>query len=119
MKSRSMVPGRFNGTNFHGQGTWPYQVDVTEAIQPGKDMPQIEIIQSWCNRQAGDACQPTGTPSTRVPHDPFESVAMFQTSGLLGPVSLQAFGANRSPSGWTACFHTPDNWLERGCPAAS
>jgi len=69
----------------------PYQVDVTDALEPGENQLEIKVTNQWTNRQIGDRRVPPekkvlasfgfgrmgGSPNPELP-----------SSGLLGPVTV-------------------------------
>lgn len=73
----------------------PYMLDITSLIRPGNNVMEIEVMNLWINRLAGDMNLPEderytttnirADGSTRFsPAEPWRE----QTSGLLGPVRL-------------------------------
>ena len=82
----SLATVTLNGTTFPTLWTDPYQVDVTKALKPGKNTLQVEIINTWFNRLAGDAGLPQEKRATHITHNPFKPGAKLQPAGLLGPV---------------------------------
>jgi hypothetical protein len=77
-----------NGKPFPTLWTYPYQVDVTDALQLGTNSLRVEIINSWNNRLVGDAALPKAQRRTSPTHNPFKPGAALLPAGLLGPVSL-------------------------------
>jgi hypothetical protein len=68
--------------------TYPYRVEITKAINTGKNILEIEVTNTWANRLAGDRKIPEykkvtwTTAPYRIKDEP------LLESGLLGPVSL-------------------------------
>lgn len=65
----------------------PFQVDVTGVIQSGANQLEIEVVNTWANRIAGDARLPKAQRITRLAQK--LSVQGPLESGLLGPVLLR------------------------------
>jgi hypothetical protein len=91
----SLATVTLNGTTFPTLWTYPYQVDVTEALKPGKNTLKVEIINTWFNRLVGDAGQPREKRSTHITHDPFKRDTKLQPAGLLGPVRMLLHDASK------------------------
>jgi hypothetical protein len=85
-----------NGTRLATLWKPPYQVDVTDSLEPGENHLQIKVTNQWTNRLIGDRLAPPdrkvltasafgplgriGGPGGRNPDPP--------ASGLLGPVTV-------------------------------
>jgi hypothetical protein len=79
-----------NGTDCGIIWTAPFEVDVTEALRPGRNAIVVEVANAWMNRLIAEARQPTGeifVPVAAV----YEPDAPIQPSGLSGPVMLRAY----------------------------
>jgi hypothetical protein len=88
----SLATVTINGKSFPTLWTHPYQIDLTEAVKPGRNALRVEIVNSWYNRLAGDAGRSAGQRRSILTDDPFKPGAALQTAGLLGPVRLQISG---------------------------
>jgi hypothetical protein len=70
----------------------PRRVDITEALKPGENKLQIEVVNKWPNRLIGDAKLPADQRRTRTNitkyNPPKTGEPTLQPSGLLGPVRL-------------------------------
>ena len=107
-----MARVRLNGKDLGVLWCAPWQVDVTEALKPGKNQLEIEIANRWINRLIGDQ-QPadanartmkfpsgllggkdykTGryTFDTRSLRTPYKASDSLLPSGLIGPVTLRS-----------------------------
>lgn len=76
--------------------TKPFRVDITEDLKEGENLLEVEVINSWYNRVAGDEISTgtkkytktnivlindfTGRPQQKI---------ILEPSGLLGPVTIQ------------------------------
>lgn len=77
--------------NGHDLGVvWhaPYRVEITAALNPGKNQVSIAVVNSWTNRFIGDKQPGLATPITFGTLKPDQSRAPLEESGLLGPVVL-------------------------------
>jgi hypothetical protein len=80
---------RLNGQDLGVVWCHPWRVEITGAIKPGGNTLEIEVVNLWPNRLAGDSKLPPDQRRTRtnVPTDPRKPLL---ASGLLGPVVIQA-----------------------------
>ena len=72
--------------------TRPCQVDISKALQPGKNAVEIRVANTWANRLIGDLKRPEElrkTWTTYAGYDADADVAKFP-SGLMGPVTVLA-----------------------------
>ncbi|WP_343671234.1 glycosyl hydrolase [Chitinophaga sp.] len=66
----------------------PFRIDVTSALQAGKNKLEIKVTNLWVNRLIGDA-QPGVTNKITYTSQPFyKANSPLQPSGLLGPVKI-------------------------------
>ncbi len=77
-----------NGKPLQVLWTPPYSLDVTEAVQTGKNVLTIEVTSTWFNRLVYDANQPEEKRKTWTINGPSKD-APLRESGLLGPVILK------------------------------
>jgi hypothetical protein len=76
---------RINGSTVGTLWTYPFRVDVTDAIQAGRNVMEIAVTNTWWNRLAGDAAEGNLTrPAASI----FEPDAPPMPAGLHGPVQL-------------------------------
>ncbi len=93
---------RLNGKPLGIVWTDPWQVDLTEAVQPGANTLEIEVTNLWVNRLIGDAAVPESQRLTktnvrreagvtgRYAHlRGYTAQDPLVRSGLLGPVCLE------------------------------
>ncbi len=74
----------------------PYQVDISQLVQPGTNDLKIEIVNLWINRLTGDMlldpkdrfCKTNQSYMTSEVWPSGDEPFRIQTAGLLGPVTL-------------------------------
>jgi alpha-L-rhamnosidase len=74
----------------------PYQVDISQLVQPGTNDLKIELVNLWINRLTGDMlldpkdrfCQTNQSYMTSEVWPGGDEPFRIQTAGLLGPVTL-------------------------------
>ena len=78
---------KLNGKDLGVVWCAPWRVEITGAVKPGDNALEIEVVNLWPNRLVGDGKLPVEQRRTRTnigaPSAPL-------TSGLLGPVTIQA-----------------------------
>lgn len=96
VKDVGIATVRINGKDKGTLWTKPFRVDITDELVDGENSLEIEVINSWYNRVAGDEISTevkkytntnivlkhdfTGQPINQIPLEP---------SGLLGPVTIK------------------------------
>lgn len=76
---------RVNGSAVGTLWTYPFRLDVTDAIRAGRNVVEIAVTTTWWNRLAGDAAEGAYTrPAASI----FEPDAPTIPAGLHGPVRL-------------------------------
>jgi len=81
---------RLNGVDCGVLWTDPFCVDVTAALQPGRNNVEIDVANAWMNRLIAEAAAPTGEIFEPVAHV-YAPDAPTRPAGLPGPVVLQVF----------------------------
>ena len=76
-----------NGKTFPTAWAPPYNVDVTDALRPGKNHLKVEVTDTWFNRMVYDSGRPEGERRTWAFRRPRKTEPL-RDSGLLGPVAL-------------------------------
>jgi hypothetical protein len=61
-------------------------VDITDAVKPGENSLEIEVINAWNNRLAGDAHLPADQRHTSIAFPSVTTHTELTPAGLLGPV---------------------------------
>jgi hypothetical protein len=84
---------KLNGKDLGVVWCHPWRVDITSAVKPGENQLEIEVVNLWPNRLAGDRALPETQrrTQTNIPIDPRKPLL---PSGLLGPVRLLAQSNN-------------------------
>jgi hypothetical protein len=68
----------------------PYALDVTDAVQRGRNRLEVRVVNVWVNRLIADAALPPEQRLTWASWNPFLAGDMLLPSGLLGPVQIRA-----------------------------
>jgi hypothetical protein len=84
---------KFAGITLNGRPLrvlWhaPYVLDVTAAVQPGRNRLEIAVTNLLVNRLIGDQQRPVNERLTWSTHEPYTKDSPLLPSGLLGPVIL-------------------------------
>jgi hypothetical protein len=85
---RDLATVRLNGKELGTLWIAPWRLDITTAIQPGSNILDLEIINVWNNRLAGDAALPPAQRRTFLLAPTVKANAPLLPAGLLGPVRL-------------------------------
>jgi hypothetical protein len=80
---------RLNGKSLGILWKPPFRLDIGNALQPGKNKLEIEVVNLWPNRLIGDAALPEDKRVTWAQFQPYKAKDPLLKSGLLGPVMLQ------------------------------
>jgi hypothetical protein len=84
----SMATVRVNGKDLGLLWTAPWHVDITEAAQPGPNTLEIEVVNVWNNRLAGDAALPVSQRSSTLLLESVTKATPLLPAGLIGPVKI-------------------------------
>jgi hypothetical protein len=82
---------KVNGTYAGGVWTSPYRLNVTSLLKTGENTLEVEVANNWMNRLIGDLQLPEAARRTWVNVNPWKPDSPLQSSGLLGPVEIQAY----------------------------
>jgi hypothetical protein len=63
-------------------------VDITDAVKPGRNELEIEVVNTWNNRLVGDRALPADKRQTFLAKDTLPKNAPLQPAGLIGPVKV-------------------------------
>ena len=66
----------------------PWRVDVTDAVKPGENQLQVEVVNFWPNRLIGDASLPKEQRLTQTNIRKLTAKTPLEPAGLFGPVQL-------------------------------
>ena len=86
-----MAKVTLNGQYVGGVWTFPYRLNVTEYLKKGENKLEIKVVNNWQNRLIGDQHLPEDQRPTWTTINPWKADSPLQSSGLLGPVEIQAF----------------------------
>ena len=86
-----MAKVTLNGQYVGGVWTFPYRLNVTEYLKKGQNKLEITVVNNWQNRLIGDQHLPEDQRPTWTTINPWKANSPLQSSGLLGPVEIQAF----------------------------
>jgi hypothetical protein len=84
-----MAKVTINGQYVGGVWTHPYRLNVTGFLQKGENILEITVVNNWQNRLIGDQQLPENERPTWTPVNPWKADSPLQSSGLLGPVTIQ------------------------------
>ena len=80
---------KLNGKDLGVVWCHPWRVDISKAVKPGENRLEIEVVNLWPNRLAGDRALPEGQRRTRTNVE-MGANGKLLPSGLLGPVRVLA-----------------------------
>jgi (4-O-methyl)-D-glucuronate---lignin esterase len=90
-KLHDVATVRLNGRELATLWMAPWQVDITDVAKVGENVLEVEVVNTWYNRLAGDANLPAGERTTYL-HAPSAVPvnATLKPAGLIGPVTIRA-----------------------------
>ena len=80
---------RVNGQNLGTLWQPPYRVNLASAVKPGENILEVQIVNTWNNRLAGDAALPVEDRRTSITAPTGQKNSLLLPAGLLGPVTLR------------------------------
>ena len=88
-KVNGMATVWINGVELPTLWTSPYRLSVADYVKKGTNQLEIEVVNCWWNRLAGDARLPVEQRVTWTPNKIVNAKSHLLSSGLLGPVTLK------------------------------
>lgn len=77
-----------NGKPVGGVWMHPYQLDITRALKPGKNLLRVKVANLWVNRLIGDAQPGVKEKISFTTISTYRADAPLKPSGLIGPVVI-------------------------------
>ncbi len=88
-KVHDLATVRLNGQTLRTLWLAPWRLDVTKAVRPGKNVLEVEVVNTWHNRLVGDKALPEAQRQTYLTADTVAKNSPLLPAGLLGPVTVQ------------------------------
>lgn len=85
-----MAKVKLNGKYVGGLWIAPYQLNISEAIKQGENKLEIEVVNLWRNQLIKDKTRPKNEKYTWIVIDKITPKSPLQSSGLLGPVTIES-----------------------------
>ena len=85
-----MAKVKLNGQYVGGVWMAPYRLNITDALKAGENTLEIEVVNLWRNQLIRDKSRPEDEKYTWIVIDKITPESPLQSSGLLGPVTLEA-----------------------------
>ncbi len=86
---RELAEVSLNGKAVGTVWTPPFQLDITKALKPGKNVLKVKVVNLWVNRLIGDAQPGVKKKYTFTIIPTYKPDAPLRQSGLLGPVVIR------------------------------
>ncbi len=80
---------KVNGQSVGGVWTYPYRLDIGPWVKEGENTLEVIVYNNWRNRLIVDERLPEAERKTWTNNHPWEADDELQSSGLLGPVTLE------------------------------
>ena len=80
---------RVNGRELGTLWQPPYRVNINHAVHPGMNTLEVDVVNCWNNRLAGDAALPAYQRHTSITAPTVNKHSPLLPAGLIGPVTLQ------------------------------
>jgi hypothetical protein len=85
---RELAEIKVNGQSCGIVWSPPFRADITDAVKPGENKLQVEVVNFWPNRIIGDAFLPPEQRFTKTNIRKLTKDTPLEASGLLGPVQI-------------------------------
>jgi len=85
---RELAEVRLNGRALGIVWSPPFRVELEDAVHPGENALEVDVVNFWPNRVIGDAALPESERRTRTNIRNLKADTPLMPSGLLGPVRL-------------------------------
>jgi hypothetical protein len=79
---------RVNGQALGTLWQPPYRVDITAAVKPDPNTIEVDVVNTWNNRLAGDAALPVEQRRTSITAATVTKESPLLPAGLIGPVRI-------------------------------
>lgn len=86
-----MAKVKVNGKYAGGVWTAPYRLDISDFVKKGVNTIEVEVVNCWRNRLIGEKSLPENERFTFQTTTYLDKDSELQSSGLLGPVEIQAY----------------------------
>ncbi|MDR2383983.1 MAG: glycoside hydrolase family 2 [Prevotellaceae bacterium] len=86
-----MAKVKINGRYSGGAWTYPYRVDITDAIKTGENTVEIEVVNTWANRFIGESLLPKEERIVKPLYNNWNASKKMQDAGLLETVRITKF----------------------------
>jgi hypothetical protein len=83
-----MAKVKINGKYAGGVWTYPYRVDITDAVKKGENKVEIEVVNTWANRFIGESALPEDERVVKPLYNNWNSSSKLQDAGLLETVKV-------------------------------
>ena len=80
---------KVNGQDAGGVWTCPYRLDIGPWVKEGENTLEVTVYNNWRNRLIADESLPEAERKTWTNNHSWEADDELQSSGLLGPVTLE------------------------------
>ena len=88
-KVNDIATVRVNGQELATLWLPPYRLDITAAVKPGANTLEVDVVNTWNNRLAGDAALPLQQRRTVLTAPTVSKDSPLMPAGLIGPVTIQ------------------------------
>jgi hypothetical protein len=83
-----MAKVKVNDRYVGGAWTYPYRVDITDAVATGENTVEIEVVNTWANRFIGESALPKDERLVKPLYNNWNTSSKLQDAGLLTPVKI-------------------------------